>query len=314
MRPRTEVSMNAARRLSCIGLVVLAGSAHAQRPAAPPSAADPVVAPLPAGTLPWDRPPEWTADARPGWREHIARAAVVVDQRVGGCRLGGPAFENALAIECGVVLAGLKPGTRRSEVEALIRPLGGTVERFPESVYAEAVARVRAGAEPSAAIALLDDTARVRYVSFKWIGTLALGPVPLPPVAGMVERVVDSVAVRLRARPVVVERGDSVRFVAAAHNSSARRVRLSSQCGPPMDVVITGPGEYRVWLLAEMLGPHGDFTCEVRRSHHAEPRETERQQLVWRAPNRRGEYTAVAGLRGENVLKQLSAPVRITIR
>jgi hypothetical protein len=311
MRPRTEVSMNAARRLSYIGLVALAGSAQAQRSAAPPSAADPVVAPLPAGTLPWEGPPEWTGDARPWWREHLERAAVVVDQRAGGCRLRGPAFENALPIECGVVLAGLRPGTRRSEVEALMRPLGGTVERFPETAYAEAAVRVRAGAEPSTAIALLDDTTRVRYVSFKWSGTL---PMSMPPVAGVVENVVDSVAVTLSARPLVVASGDSVRFVAAAHNSSGRRVQLTTQCGPPMDVVVTGPGEYRVWLLAEMLGPHGDFTCEVRRSHYAERGETERQRLVWRTPNRRGEYMAVAGLRGHNVLKNLSAPVRIIVR
>jgi hypothetical protein len=307
-RPRQTASV-VGNRISCA-----AGSAARDSPTDRPTPADPVVAPLPAGTPPWKRPSEWTGDARPWWWEHLQRATVVVDQRAGGCRPRGPAFENALSMECGVVLAGLRVGTRRSEVEALVGPLGGRVERFPEDAYAEAVVRVPTGTEATAALRLLDDTTRVRYVSFKWLGTLPQSPVPMLRAAGLVEHVVDGVAVTLSARLLVVARGDSVRFVAAARNSTGRRVKLSQQCGPPMDVVITGPDGYRVWLLSEMLGPHGDFTCEIRRSHYAEPGETERQWLAWRAPNRRGEYTAVAGLRGVTLLTHLSAPVRITVR
>jgi hypothetical protein len=300
-----KVTVGSAFRLSFVGLVALAGSALGQ---------EQVVPPPPAGTPAWRWPAEWTGDARRWWREHLARAAVVVDQRAGGCRPRGPAFENALPIECGIVLAGLRPRTRQSDVETLLGPLNGVVERFPEHAYAEAVVRVPTGTELTAALRLLDDTARVRYVSFKWIGALQPGPVPMPPVAGVVEYVVDSVVATLSAQPLVAARGDSVHFVASARNSTGRRVKLSSQCGPPMDVMITGPGGYRVWLLSEMLGPHGDFTCELRPSHYGEPWETERQRLVWRAPNRRGDYTAIAGLRGVYLLTNVSTLVRITVR
>jgi hypothetical protein len=301
-RPRQTANV-VATRVACA-----AGSGTRAR------GADAVVAALPAGTPPWAEPSEWRVESRAWWREQLEGATVVVDERARGCRPRGPAFEKALQMECGILLAGLKPGTRRSEVEALVRPVAGKVERFPKDAYGFAVVRVPAGSEPAAALRLLDDTARVRYVSFNWIATLPMGPVPTPPRSGVVEHGVDGVTVTLRGRPVLVARGDSVRFVASARNSTAERVTLTRHCGPPMDVVITGPDGYRVWLLSEMLGPHGDFTCEIRRSHYAEPEEVERQRLVWRAPKRRGVYTAVAGLRGENVLTNLSAPVRITVR
>ena len=126
---------------------------------------------------------------------------------------------------------------------------------------------------------------------------------------------VRGIEVALSISPSVAAPGDTVRLTVTAHNSTDRQVQIGFPCGPAMDAVITGPGVESVSVLYEMLGPNGAFTCELGPHHFADPGETETVRLTWRAPVRRGTYTAVGGLRGQgDQLHTLSPPVLITIR
>ena len=59
---------------------------------------------------------------------------------------------------------------------------------------------------------------------------------------------------------------------------------------------------------------NGVFTGELRPYHFAEPGDSLVNHLWWRAPDRPGEYVAVAGARGAAGLQDPSTPVRLTVR
>ncbi len=123
------------------------------------------------------------------------------------------------------------------------------------------------------------------------------------------------IRVTLTVSPSVAAPGDTVRLTVTAHNSTDRRIQIGLACGPAMDAVITAPDGHRVSVLSEMLGPNGAFTCELGPYHFADPGETETVRLAWRASARRGDYTAVGGLRtSDGELYNVSQPVVIRVR
>jgi len=124
----------------------------------------------------------------------------------------------------------------------------------------------------------------------------------------------EGLTIRLSAAPVTVAPGDTVRFRAVAHNATAQRIQVGVQCGPSMDVRLTTPGGQAVSVLHTMIGPNGAFTCELGPHHFAPPRDSLVNQLVWRAPDQRGTYRAVAGARGSSGLQDLSAEITIIVR
>jgi hypothetical protein len=122
------------------------------------------------------------------------------------------------------------------------------------------------------------------------------------------------IEVTLSASASTAAPGETVQLTVSAHNSTNGRVQIGKPCGPAMDIVVIAPMGSSVSLLNELLGPSGAFTCELAEHHFVDPGETEVVRLDWRAPQRRGEYRAVGGIRGGyDELHTLSAPVVISV-
>lgn len=125
---------------------------------------------------------------------------------------------------------------------------------------------------------------------------------------------VPSISVTLTVTPSRVAPGDSVEFLATAHNSSNQSVQIGVQCGPSFDVALSGPRGYRASVLALFAGPNGAFTCELSPRHYAPANGTQAARFKIAAPQRLGRYMAVAGLRRADGLSNLSASVAIEVR
>lgn len=138
------------------------------------------------------------------------------------------------------------------------------------------------------------------------IALTSCGPFSTAPV----ERLA-GVTVTLSTAPTAVAPGDSVAFIVAATNATDREIQIGGECGPSMDVLVSGRGR-TVSVLAE-LSRGGVFTCELGPHHVLKPGETQSLRLLWAAPAA-GEYRAVAGLRRTTGLGNPSAPVGITVR
>jgi hypothetical protein len=124
---------------------------------------------------------------------------------------------------------------------------------------------------------------------------------------------VPGISVSLTVTPSRVAPGDSIEFVATAHNSSNQSVQIGVQCGPSFDVALTGPGGYAASVLALFVGPNGAFTCELSPRHYAPANGTQAARFKIAAPQRLGRYVAVAGLRRADGLSNLSASVTIVV-
>lgn len=130
----------------------------------------------------------------------------------------------------------------------------------------------------------------------------------------LADRAVDGVTVTLHAAETTVSPGDTLHFTAIAFNATDHRIQLGEQCGPTMDVLITTPADTVRSLLADLLGGHGAFTCELRADHFVEPQGERTLDLWWVAPAGSGEYTARAGLRRSDGLSNPSSPVSFEVR
>jgi hypothetical protein len=124
---------------------------------------------------------------------------------------------------------------------------------------------------------------------------------------------VPGISVSLTVTPSRVAAGDSIEFVATAHNSSNHAVQIGVQCGPSFDVALTGPHGYAASVLALFVGPNGAFTCELSPRHYAPANGAQTVRFKIAAPERLGRYVAVAGLRRADGLGNLSASVTIVV-
>jgi hypothetical protein len=125
---------------------------------------------------------------------------------------------------------------------------------------------------------------------------------------------VPGVSVSLTVTPTRVAPGDSMEFAATAQNSTPASVQIGVQCGPSFDIVLTGQRGYVASVLSLMVGPNGAFTCELSSRHFAPANGTQEVRFRIPAPERLGQYRAVAGLRRSDGLSNLSPSVAIEVR
>jgi hypothetical protein len=152
------------------------------------------------------------------------------------------------------------------------------------------------------------------FAASPWRSPRGATPAPYdPPARPLSEPRRPGVVLTLRAEPLEVAAGDTVRFTAVARNATRDSVHVGRNCGPDMDVAVTPPGggAPRSVLLA-MVGADAGFEC-VGWPPLA-PGDSVVQHLHWRAPPRAGLYIAVAGARNGPDLTDVSAPVRIRVR
>ena len=125
---------------------------------------------------------------------------------------------------------------------------------------------------------------------------------------------VPGITTRLEVSPNPVTVGDSVEFRAWARNATDARVQVGQACGPAMDVVFSRPGQEGASALYTNLGSNGAFTCELAQHHFAEPRDSLLVRIRIAAPAALGTYEAIAGLRRNSGLSNLSASVTFDVR
>jgi hypothetical protein len=135
-----------------------------------------------------------------------------------------------------------------------------------------------------------------------------------PLVPGQTSERVRGVSLTLEADPATAAPGETVHLTATAHNSTDELIQIGVLCGPAMDVLITTPGGERRSALWDLLGPDAAFTCELGPHHFVEPKSTRVARIEWVAGWSEGDYVAIAGLRREKGLGNLSAPVVIRVR
>jgi hypothetical protein len=136
---------------------------------------------------------------------------------------------------------------------------------------------------------------------------------PLGWFPGFTDVTVPGVSVTLAAQPVLVSRGDTVHFRTRATNATSETIQIGVECGPSMDVALIADDGSTRSALADILGSHGAFTCELAPHHFVDPHSTREQIIRWPAVAR-GDYMAVAGLRRSEGLANPSSPVRIIVR
>lgn len=125
---------------------------------------------------------------------------------------------------------------------------------------------------------------------------------------------VAGVTVTLTVLDTVAAAGSMVRMVAAATNTTSRRVRIGTACGPSFDVQVTTPSGERRSVLRDVVSEDGAFDCSVLPEHYVSANSTRVLPMRWPAPADTGAYVARAGLRREDGLANLSAPVTILVR
>lgn len=108
--------------------------------------------------------------------------------------------------------------------------------------------------------------------------------------------------------------GSAVRMVATATNATPRRLRIGTACGPSFDVQVTMPSGERRSVLRDALTEEGAFDCRVLPEHFVSAGASRSLVMRWSTPATPGDYVARAGLRREDGLANLSAPVTISVR
>jgi hypothetical protein len=125
-----------------------------------------------------------------------------------------------------------------------------------------------------------------------------------------------AISIDIRADKPAVNAGDTIHFVLIARNASAERVQIGVQCGPAMDIRMDGPRGRTVSVLNTQFEDEKltvAFTCELGPYHFADARDSLINRLWWKAPRQPGEYTAVAGARGEQGLDDVSTPLTVRV-
>lgn len=125
---------------------------------------------------------------------------------------------------------------------------------------------------------------------------------------------VAGVSVALHVADTIVAAGDSVLFIATATNTTGRRVQIGTACGPSFDVQVTEPDGDTRSVLRDLVSGDAAFVCVLLAEHFVPAKATRALPLRWPAPARAGTYSARAGLRRDDGLANLSAPVTFRVR
>jgi hypothetical protein len=118
---------------------------------------------------------------------------------------------------------------------------------------------------------------------------------------------------RIEAFPRTVAPGDSVTFIAFAHNPTNETIELDSGCGLSLDVIVKTPDGNPISVYEEMLAGAVP-TCQHMWYHEADPGELIELEYSWEAPSTPGKYKAATNIRCREGRCPAGKAITITVR